>query len=406
MLDSPAIRRQFPVLGQTVDGHPLIYLDNAATVQKPRVVLEAMDRFYREDNANAHRGMYPLAERATVAYENARATVARFLGATHPGDIIFTKSCTESLNIVARCFAAAHLQPGNAVIVTMLEHHSNIVPWLQLKDEKGIELRWVDINDDGTLKMEQLEGHLRDGKVKLVSVTGQSNVLGIRPDLPAIIRRAHDAGALVCIDAAQLAGHHAIDVATLDCDFLAFSGHKLYAPLGIGVLYGKSAHLRAMKPWLGGGMMIKEVFTDHYTAADVPAKFEGGTPPIAEAVGLSAAIEWMSQFSWADIEKHEQLLIDCAAETLTSIPGLALLGSRNQSGCLSFTLDNLHPHDVTHLLGERGICLRAGHHCAQPLHRRLGIPASTRLSVALYNTTEEIDAIAPAIREIQKKFRS
>ena len=406
-----AIRRQFPILHQQVGGNLLVYLDNAATTQKPRAVLDAMQKFYEKDNANVHRGMHGLAERATLAYEGARSAVQKFVHAAFPEEIIFTKSCTEALNIVARCWARAHMKEGDAIVLTILEHHSNIVPWLQLKDEIGIELRWIDIDDAGNLRLDQIDAALKDGKVKMIAITGQSNVLGVRPDIPSIVRMAHASGALVCVDAAQLVGHGQIDVQNLDCDFLAFSGHKLYGSTGIGVLYGKSKHLNEMDAWLGGGMMIREVHQDRFVPADVPARFEGGTPPVAEAVGLRAAIDWLQQYAWDDIAAHEQSLIARAIESLSALPGIHLLGSWNgdagssASGCLSFTLDNIHPHDLTQVLGDMGICLRAGHHCAQPLHRRFGIPASTRLSVAAYNTLEEIDAVAPAIRSIQKKFR-
>lgn len=414
--DTRAIREQFPILAQTIGGRPLVYLDNAATTQKPTAVLDALRKFYERDNANVHRGMHELAERATVAYEDARATVQQFLHAHHSEEIVFTKGCTEAINIVTRCYGSKRFRKGDAVILTLLEHHSNIVPWLQLKEEHGIELRWVDIDDTGNLLLNQLKDHLHDGKVKLLSITGQSNVLGIRPPLEEIIPLAHAHGALVCVDAAQLVGHHVINVQALDCDFLAFSGHKVYGPTGIGVLYAKAEHLRAMAPWLGGGMMIQEVHLDSYTPADIPAKFEGGTPPIAEAIGLAAAIRWLEQFSRADIEAYERMLLRRAAENLSTVPGLHLLGplsnqqpaTCNQqpqpSGCLSFTLDSVHPHDLTHILGSQGICLRAGHHCTQPLHRRLGITASTRLSVAMYNTQEEIDRVAPAVNEVRKKL--
>ena len=395
-IDLPAIRRQFPILDRTIDGHPLVYLDNAATTQKPRSVLDAMTSYYETSNANAYRGMHILAERATIALEDARKTVQQFLHAKQPEEIVFTKNCTEALNIVARGLGSA-LQDGDAVVLSILEHHSNIVPWLMLKEEKGFDLLWVDYDDRGQLKMDQLEEFLRHGNVKLVSVTAQSNVLGVRPPLREIIRAAHRAGALVCIDAAQAVAHEEIDMRELDGDFLAFSGHKLYGPTGIGVLYGKKTLLERLPPLLGGGMMIHEVHTDRYSVAEPPAKFEGGTQPVAEAVGLAAAIRWLSQFSWNDIQSHEQSLLTHAHTLLSKIPGLRMLGhspSPNPSppyGCLSFVVDRVHPHDLTEVLGRRGICLRAGHHCAQPLHRRLGISASTRVSVALYNTLTEME---------------
>ncbi|NOS67045.1 MAG: SufS family cysteine desulfurase [Candidatus Peribacteraceae bacterium] len=423
MLDLPSIRRQFPILSQKIDGKPLIYLDSAATTQKPQAVLDRMQKFYGEENANVHRGMHVLAERATVAYEHARVTVQNFLNAQRPEEIIFTKSCTESINLVARSWGRAHLREGDAVVLTVLEHHSNVVPWLQLKEDLGIDIQWIDIDDHGHLKTEMLDAFLKKGNVKLVAVTAQSNVLGVRPPLPDIITKAHAHGALVLVDAAQSVAHHQTDVQELDCDFLAFSGHKLYGPGGIGVLYGKKEHLESMPPFLGGGMMIQEVHQDRFTPADIPQKFEAGTPAIAEAVGLAAAIEWIGQYSWEEIEDHEQSLIAAAVETLHVIPKITILGPGNggarhgsaslttgalplQSGCLSFVTEGVHPHDLTEILGRQGICLRAGHHCTQPLHRRLGITASTRLSVGIYNTEEEITPVRTAVIQAVKKLSS
>jgi len=401
------IRQDIPILKETFDGNPLVYLDNAATTQKPRAVLDAMTRFYETDNANAHRGMHVLAERATIALEDSRRTVQTFLHAAHPEEIVFTKSCTESINLVARGLSQAWID-ADAIILSILEHHSNIVPWLQVKEERGCDLLWIDIHDDGTLNMQGFEEVLRHGTVKLVAITAQSNVLGIRPPLKEMIQKAHAAGALVLVDAAQAMAHEKIDVTELDCDFLTFSGHKLYGPTGIGVLYGKRKLLETLPPLLGGGMMIGEVFTDRFTTADVPAKFEGGTQPLAEAVGLDAAIDWLTQFSWDDITKHESLLMKKAYDLLQKIPGLTILcpnPNPNPSPLLSFTIDGVHPHDLTEILGRKGICLRAGHHCTQPLHRRLGIPASTRLSVGIYNTTTELDLLAKELPEAVKRLQ-
>lgn len=305
-----------------------------------------------------------------------------------------------------------HLQEGESIVVSMLEHHSNIVPWLQLKNSKGIDVLWMDIDENGIPRMEDLERHLKIGRVKLVAITALSNVLGVAPDLQKIISMAHDAGALVLLDAAQAIAHMPLDVQELDCDFLAFSGHKLYGSTGIGVLYGKRKILENMPPFLGGGMMIREVRTDGFTPADLPAKFEAGTPPIAEAVGLAAAIEWLKQFSWNDIQAHEQELLQSAICNLQQIPNLHILGqsqivnrkSQIVHGCISFTLDGVHPHDLTEILGRLGIALRAGHHCCMPLHKRLGIPASTRLSVGMYTMKEEINVCVQAIVEAQKKL--
>ena len=406
------IRQAFPILRRLIDGHPLAYLDNAATTQKPDGVLDAMNAYYRTQNANAHRGMHPLAEEATDAYEGARGVVQKFLHACHSEEIIFTKSCTEAINLAAKSWGRTNLHPGDRVILTILEHHSNIIPWIQLKEERGIELQWVDIDDDGNLRFDRLERFLHEGNAKLVAITGQSNVLGMQPPLQEIIGRSHAAGARVLVDAAQLVAHHPIDVQKLDCDFLAFSGHKLYGPTGIGVLYGKREFLEHMPPMLGGGGMVQNVTEEAFVPLDPPARFEAGTPPIAEAVGLAAAIDWLSQFSWEDIIHHEQQLLVHAGVVLSSIPNLTILGRfplqptpynlPPRTGCLSFTLDNLHPHDLTEILGREGICLRAGHHCAEPLHRRLGFAASTRLSIALYNTPEEINRLPAAIERARE----
>lgn len=404
-LDPSAIRRQFPLLANRP---ALAYLDSAATAQKPAAVLDAMDAFLKTANANVHRGMHGLAEEATLAYENARRTVRDFLNAASTEEIIFTKNATEAINLVARCIEP-ELEEGDAVILTILEHHSNIVPWQQLAQRKNVAIRWVGIDETGRLRMDELAAHLADGNAKLVAVTGMSNVLGTRPDLDAVIARAHAAGAKVLVDAAQLVAHDGIDVRAMDCDFLAFSGHKLYGPTGIGVLYGKKGLLEAMPAFLGGGMMIRDVTTDGFSPADLPHKFEAGTPPVAEAIGLAAAIDWLSRFSIDDRKKHERSLIDAALATLRSIDGITVLGPNDAhdiSGCIGFTADGVHPHDLTDLLGKEGFCLRAGHHCAQPLHHHFGIPASTRLSVGLYNSVEEIERLGPAIETILTRFRS
>ena len=416
-LDISSVRRQFPVLRRSINGRPLVYLDSAATAQMPEAVCLAMARWNKEQKSNVHRGMHVLAEESTVAYEDARTAVQKFLNAAHPDEIIFTKGCTESINLVARSWGETHLQEGDAVVLSMLEHHSNVVPWLQLKDRKGSDVLWMDIDEDGMPKLDDLKKHLKTGRVKLVAITALSNVLGIAPDLKTIIAMAHDAGAWVLIDAAQAIAHMPIDVQDLDCDFLAFSGHKLYGPTGIGVLYGKRKLLEKMPPFLGGGMMIHSVTQEGFTPADLPGKFEAGTPPIAEAVGLAAAIEWMQQYSWEDIQAHEQELLRFAIDNLRLIPQLHVLGTDGKSqiinhkspivyGCLSFTLDSVHPHDLTEILGRQGIALRAGHHCCMPLHTKLGIPASTRLSVGIYNMKEEIDVCAQAIVDAQKKLHT
>jgi len=401
-LDPHAIRRHFPLLGQTIDGQPVVYLDNAATTQKPLAVLDAMDRFYRTDNANAHRGMHVLAERSTVAYEGARKTIAIFIGAKRPEEIVFTRNCTEAINLVAKSWGKTFLKKGDVVVLTVLEHHSNIVPWLQLKEEIGIELAWIELDDRGQVRMDDLKKILQKNTVRLVAISGQSNVLGTRIPLEEIIPLAHANNALVFIDGAQLIAHEKIDVSALDADFFAFSGHKVYGPTGIGVLWGKQKLLSSMPPFLGGGMMIHDVEQDRFTPAEIPARFEAGTQPLAEAVGLAAAIDWLSEFSWKDIQAHESALLKQAHASLQTIPGVRILGSKDPAdmhGCISFVIDGIHAHDLTEILGRKGICLRAGHHCTQPLHKHLGITASTRLSVGIYNTLEEILTVPPAIAE-------
>lgn len=397
------IRHQFPILRRSIAGHPLAYLDNAATTQKPECVLEAMDTFYRTANANAHRGMHPLAEEATERYENARQTIQRFLNAQHAEEIVFVKSCTEAINLVANSLS------HKTIALSLLEHHSNIIPWMQ----RGGRPHWIEIHDNGDLRYENLDRILAKNLIDIIAITGQSNVLGIQPDFQRIIASAHAAGARVLVDAAQLVAHRPIDVQALDCDFLVFSGHKLFGPTGIGVLYGKRELLERMPPMLGGGGMVQTVDKTSFSPLEPPARFEAGTPPVAEAVGLAAAINWLSQFSWDDIIAHEQRLLARAEEILSTLPGLKILGGlatrssrlAARAGCLSFTIDGIHPHDLTDLLGREGICLRAGNHCAEPLHRRLGVTASTRLSVAIYNTIEEINRLPEAIMRAKKLLR-
>ncbi len=389
-LDIAQIRQQFPILRSG----EIVYLDSAATAQKPESVIEAMDRHLREDNANVHRGMHILAERSTIAYEEARKAVASFIGAKSY-EIVFTKNCTEAINLVAKSWGKTNLKKEDTVLLSILEHHSNIVPWLQLKEEIGINVEWFDIEPETITE-----------NVKLVAVTGLSNVLGIKPNTESITKKAHAVGAKVLVDAAQLVTHEKVDVQKLDCDFLSFSGHKLYGPTGIGVLYAKRELLEEMPPFLGGGMMIGTVKRDHFTSAEIPQKFEAGTPCITEAVGLHAAIDWLSQFDWKDIQEHEYQLMNIAIQELSKIEGLTILPNSQlpttspQIGCLSFTFKDIHPHDLTEALGKQGICLRAGHHCAEPLHEKLGVTASTRMSFGIYNTEEDIQQTTTAITRL------
>lgn len=405
-LDSKAIREQFPFLRKKGQGQEVAYLDSAATTQKPDAVLQSLQHFYMERNANVNRGMHLLAEEATVAYDDARATVARFIGAKHTHEVIFTRNATESINLVARSFGKT-LQKGDRIALSLLEHHSNIVPWMQLAERRSLDIDWIELEKDGRLNLESFKKILKKGNTKLVSVTGLSNVLGIRTPLEEIITLAHDAGAKVMVDAAQLIAHESIDVQKLDCDFLAFSGHKIYGPTGTGVLYGRQALLDAMSPFLGGGDMLESVDRSGFVAAELPRKFEAGTPAIADAVALGEAIRWMESIGIDEIHAHGKELVDDARSALQNISDVTVLGPEHGDdllGCVSFTVQGIHPHDLTDMLGKNGICLRAGHQCAMPLHTHLGIPASTRLSVGVYNMAEEIDRCIDTIRAVQKKF--
>lgn len=404
MLDISAIRRQFPFL----NSNPApVYLDSAATTQKAQFVIDAMYSSMERPLGNVHRGQHHETEMATDAYEAARTAVAQFVGAKHPDEIMFTKNCTEAINLTAYAWARKNLKKKDRIALTVLEHHSNIIPWQQLSDERGIDLVWIDIDDNGELQMEQMKSALESGSVKLVTITGQSNVLGVRPPLEQIVQLAHEHGAKVLVDAAQLAAHAPINVQGLDCDFLAFSGHKIYGPSGIGVLYAKRDRMKEMQPFMGGGGMVNEVTHNGFTPADAPHCFEAGTPPITEAIGLAAAIDWQKQFSWYDRQQHDQELAKIAVEELGKIPGLRLLPTSYllaPSSCVSFIIDSVHPHDLTDLLGQQHFALRAGHQCTQPLHKRLGITASTRMSFGIYTTEEEIRSCVEAMKDITHRL--
>lgn len=404
--DVQAIRRQFPFFMRSRGAG---YLDNAATTQKPAAVIHAMQTFMEHPVGNVHRGQHRETEVSTDTYEKARAIVQRFVNAEHADEIIFTKNCTEGINLVMRSWAMKNMQPGDAIVLSIAEHHSNITPWLQmLERDLGIALIWIDIDDDGLLNTQQLDHVLDTEQVKLVAITGQSNVLGTQMPIEPFIGKIHNKGARILIDAAQLAAHAPIDVTELECDFLAFSGHKIYGPTGIGVLYASREAQKEMQPFMTGGGTVEVVTRDHFTPADGPAKFEAGTPPIIEAIGLGVAIEWQKQFSWKDREAHDRQLMMTAIEELMKINRLRILGSADpmlMHGCVSFTIDNIHPHDLTDILGQQGFALRAGHHCAQPLHDYLKIPASARMSFGLYTTEEEIRSCAAAIKETIIRLR-
>jgi cysteine desulfurase / selenocysteine lyase len=393
-------RTDFPIFKNRPD---LIYFDNGATSQKPKCVIDAISDFYKQSNSNIHRGPNFLSEEATILYEDARRTVADFIGARHMEEVIFTRNATESINLVARTFGES-LKSGDVILLSRLEHHANIVPWLQLKERKGITLRYFDITDDGFIKFDK---NLIDEDVKLVSVSGMSNVLGTVTDLQPIIKAAHGVGAKVLIDTSQLVAHQQINVHELEADFMVLTGHKLYGPMGIGVLYGKKELLNTMPPFLGGGDMIKEVTTDSFIPDDLPNRFEAGTPDVAGAVGLKAAIDYITNIGFKTISKTEHGLTDYLLDKLNGLPFIKIIGptvSKNRGPIVSFAMKNVHPHDIAEGLSQKGICIRAGHHCAQPLMDYLKIPGTARISLAFYNSFEEVDKCCEALEEVYKYF--
>src|SRR5262245_28152403 len=401
------LREAFPILQQTVhDGRPLVFLDNAASTQRPRQVIEVLRRVYEHDYANVHRGIHTLSERSTAQYEEARRKVQAFVGAEHEREIIFTPGSTASINTVARSWGDANVRAGDEILVTTMEHHSNLVPWQQLAERKGAVIRHIPITDDGQLILDMLDTLLSE-RTKIVAVASVSNVLGTVNPIAEIARRAHAAGAVVLVDAAQSVPHLPTDVRALGADFLAFSGHKMLGPSGIGVLYGREELLDAMPPFLGGGSMINRVWIDHFTPTEIPAKFEAGTPPIASAIALGAAIDYLNAIGLEAVQRHEHELARYAYERLQSIDGLTILGPppEQRSGLVSFTLNSVHAHDVAQVLDLHGIAVRAGHHCTQPLHDRLGITSSSRASFYLYNTPAEVDLLAEVVGQIQERFR-
>ncbi len=403
-LDVQRIRADFPILRQQVHGKPLAYLDNAATSQKPQPVLDALLRFYTEDCSNIHRGVHQLSERATAAYERSRGKVRRFLNAAEGREIIFVRGTTEGVNLVAYAFGRQRVTAGDEILITAMEHHSNIVPWQILCEEKGARLLVAPINDAGELRLEEFEKLLRP-RVKLVSVTHVSNALGTVNPVEEIIRMSHARGIPVLLDGAQAAPHMKVDVRELDCDFYAFSGHKVFGPTGIGALYGKAALLDAMPPFQGGGDMIRSVTFEKTTYNSLPYKFEGGTPHIAGAIGLGAAIDYVMGIGMDRIAAYERSLLEYGTQALENISGVRLIGTaKEKAGVLSFVLEGVHPHDVGTVLDQEGIAVRTGHHCAQPVMERFGIPATTRASLAFYNTHEEVDTLAAGIQKVKELF--
>ncbi|MFT9066687.1 MAG: cysteine desulfurase [Acetobacter syzygii] len=403
-LDVQAIRAQFPILAEKVHDRPLVFLDSAASAQKPNAVIDSMANTMRHQYANIHRGLHWMSERTTEAYEGVRDLVAGFLNAPSREEIVFTRNSTEAINLVAHSFGAL-LRPGQAVLISQMEHHANLVPWQMLRDRAGIELRIAPITDDGDLDMEAYKALLADGKVGLVAITHMSNVLGTITPASQIAEVAHAAGALVLFDGSQAVVHHKTDVQALDADFYTFTGHKLYGPTGIGVLWARRALLEQMPPFLGGGDMISTVTFERSTWANIPHKFEAGTPAIVETIGLGAAIEWVSQVGFDAIAAHEAALTAHALQRLATVPGLKIVGNpRMRGGVVSFTMDDVHPHDIATLLDRNGIAIRAGHHCAEPLMRRLGLSATARASFGIYTQKEEIDVLADTLVRIRDFF--
>lgn len=405
-LDEQAVHDEFPILDrETRPGVPLVYLDSAATSQKPRSVIEAVSSYYRHQNANIHRGIHQLAEEATLAYERARQALAAFIGIEQSQQLVFTRNTTESINLVAQTWGRANLKSGDMVLLTEMEHHSNLVPWYMLADELGLELAFVPVTSGGLLDLEAYSQLLDEGP-KLVSFVHVSNVLGTINPAAEMTAQAHAAGAVVLIDAAQSVPHMPIDVSRIDPDFLAFSGHKMCGPTGIGVLYGRMGHLESMPPYMGGGEMIKRVGLGQFEPNDVPHKFEAGTPAIAQAIGLGAAVAYLEKLGMEAIHAHERALVKLTVERLEEVPGVEVLGppADQRGGVAAFTFDDLHPHDIAQVLDRSGVAVRAGHHCAMPLHEKLEISASTRASLYLYNTADDIDRLIDGLYQVKQLF--
>ncbi|HWN18777.1 MAG TPA: cysteine desulfurase [Gemmatimonadales bacterium] len=402
--DVSRIREDFPILRQRIRGKPLVYLDNAATSQKPQVVIDAITRFYTAENANIHRGVHYLSERATVAYDEAREKVARFLNASSSREIIFTRGTTDGINLVAQAYGRTHLKPGDDIVITAMEHHSNIVPWQLLCEQTGATLRAAPINDQGELDVDAFERLLGD-RTRLVAVVHVSNALGTINPIKRLVALAHARGIPVLVDGAQAAPHLRVDVQDLDCDFFAFSGHKLFGPTGVGVLYGRESLLERMPPYQGGGDMIATVTLQRSTWAPLPAKFEAGTPMIAQVLGLGAALDYVNGVGLDAIGAWERELLSYATERVAQIEGIRLIGTaKEKASVLGFVLEGVHPHDIGTVLDDAGVAIRAGHHCAQPVMERFGVSATARASFAFYNTRAEIDVLADSLVTVKKMF--
>lgn len=406
-LNVASIREDFPILHQLVHGKPLVYLDSAATSQKPESVIEAMNEYYRRTNANIHRGVYALAEEATARYEDARKKIQKFINAKSYREIIYTRNATESLNLVAYAWGRTNIHAGDEIVSTVLEHHANIVPWQLLAKEKNATLKFIGADEQGLLKLSDLDT-LITPKTKIVAATMASNVTGTLTPIKSIIDRAHAVGAICVVDAAQAVPHMPVDVQALDCDFLAFSGHKMLGPF-VGILYGKRALLEKMEPFLAGGDMIREVHLDSSTWNDLPWKFEAGTPAIAEAIGLGVAIDYLNNLGMDNVRAHERELTAYALDKMSAVDGIHILGPRDpalRGGVIAFSIPEAHPHDVAQIFDSEGVCVRAGHHCAMPLHDYYGIAASTRASFYVYNIPEEIDTLVATLAKVKKIFKA
>jgi cysteine desulfurase/selenocysteine lyase len=402
--DVARVRADFPILRRQARGRPLVYLDNAATTQKPQAVIDAIVRYYGEYNANVHRGVHELSELASDAYEHARRKIAGYFNAPDPRQIVFTRNATESINLVAHAFGRSHVNAGDDVLISAMEHHSNIVPWQLLCEERNARLRVAPIDDRGELMLDEFEALITE-RTRLVAITHMSNALGTVNPVAEIVRIAHARGVPVLLDGSQAAYHLPVDVQAIDCDFYAATGHKLYGPTGIGVLYGKEALLEAMPPFLGGGDMISSVTFEKSTWNTLPHKFEAGTPHIEGAIGLGVAIDYIQSIGLAQIGEHEQALLEYGTQALSNVDGLRMIGTaRHKASILSFVMDGVHPHDVGTIVDREGIAIRTGHHCAQPVMERFGVPATARASLAMYNTRDEIDALVRALKRVRGMF--
>ncbi len=406
-LDVARIRADFPILTRQVNGHPLVYLDNAASSHKPRRVIDALVHFYTHTNANVHRGVHTLSVEATDAYEEARERVGRFVGSDDPNELVFVRNATEGLNLVAACWGRANLKPGDEILATLLEHHSNLVPWQRVAQDTGARIRLVPLKDDATIDLDAFRSMLSP-RTKVVAVAHASNVLGTINPLPEIAEQAHQYSAIVVVDGAQSVPHVPTDVHELGIDFLAFSGHKMLAPMGIGGLWGRRELLEAMPPFLGGGGMIREVFEDRATWAPLPEKFDAGTPSVADSIAFGTAVDYLDELGMANVRAHEIEVTSYALERLYSLPDVSVYGprdARDRTGVVSFNLDGVHPHDAGTILDEAGVAVRAGHHCCQPLHRSLDVAATLRASFYVYNTVDEVDALVDALLTARRVYQ-